>query len=90
MTDQPRKLDQLAQSAVLAVAARCVNVIGVPAMLGALFWLFSTVNSLEREVAKLPVMFQAIQQQLDAQGRRIDGQDTRIQRLEEPYFRNKN
>jgi len=82
-----RKIDQLAQSAALAVAARFINVVGVPAMLGAIFWLFSTVTALEREVAKLPVMFQAIQQQIDAAGRRIDGVDQRLQRLEEPYFR---
>ncbi|HEX2888092.1 hypothetical protein [Vineibacter terrae] len=89
MNGHSHKLDQLAQSALLAVTARAVNVVGVPLMLATILWLFTTVNALEREVAKLPVMFSAMQQQIDAASRRIDGHDQRLQRLEEPYFRNK-
>ncbi len=81
------RIDQLAHSAALQVAARCIQVVGVPAGLAMMFWLFATVRNLETEVAKLPTEIQRIQDRISDVSRRLDGQDQRLQRLEEPYFR---
>jgi hypothetical protein len=83
MHDPANRLDQLARSAAFEVTARAVNVVGVPAMLGLLFWLFATVSALEKDVARLPVLLQSLKGQLEAAERRI-------QRLEDPFFRGRN
>ena len=80
-------MESLAQSAMLAVMARLINVIGVPCGLALMFWLFHTVNTVQVEMAKLPEQFRSIQYQFEAMNRRQDEQNIRLQRLEEPFFR---
>jgi hypothetical protein len=87
------KADRLAENAILKLVARGAMLLVVPLLV----WNVKTLIDLQGVVQRIPDQILVvetrlagrigtIEDRLSGQGRRSDGQDQRIERLERPYF----